>query len=120
MGDRLKIIDKRGGARIVFVKHEPLPGHPMDLSGTAWRLLMKGARDAYLREAAMHESRVGGANQTLPYHALSCHQVDKGLPLRLEPVLDRCGRRFKVDFRDSFTAVRCESATARVAPTPST
>ena len=52
-GDKLEIIDERGGTRIVFRRHEPLPGHPMDLSGTAWRLLMEHDGDGDLSGTTM-------------------------------------------------------------------
>ena len=53
VGDRLEIIDKRGGTRIVFRRLEPLPGHPIDLSRTAWRLLTEDDGDGDLRAATM-------------------------------------------------------------------
>ena len=52
-GDKLEIIDERGGTRVVFRRHEPLPGHPMDLSGTAWRLLMEDDGDGDLSASTM-------------------------------------------------------------------
>ena len=41
-GDRLEILDSEGAAKLVFVRQVPLPGHPIDLQGTAWRLLDQG------------------------------------------------------------------------------
>ena len=51
--DRLEILDRRGGTRIVFRTHDPLPGQPMDLRGTAWRLSMGSDSDGDLRAATM-------------------------------------------------------------------
>ena len=45
VGDRLEIFDRGGEARLVFVREAPLPGRPIDLGGTAWRLLTEGYRD---------------------------------------------------------------------------
>ena len=38
-GDRLEVLDRWGVARLVFVRQVPLPGDPIDLQGTEWRLL---------------------------------------------------------------------------------
>ena len=51
--NRLEIIDRRGGTRIVFRTHDQLPGQPMDLKGTAWRLVMGSDSDGDLRAATM-------------------------------------------------------------------
>ncbi len=40
--DRLEILDSGGATRLIFVKRAPLPGSPIDLEGTAWRLLIEG------------------------------------------------------------------------------
>lgn len=40
--DRLEILDDGGVTRLVFVKQARLPGHPVDLEGTGWRLLTEG------------------------------------------------------------------------------
>ena len=39
--DWLEILDSEGATRLVFVKQEPLPGHPVELEGTGWRLLIE-------------------------------------------------------------------------------
>ncbi len=39
--DRLEVLDSGGATRLVFVKQELLPGHPVELEGTGWRLLIK-------------------------------------------------------------------------------
>ena len=49
MGDRLEIFDRGGAARLVFVREAPLSGRPIDLGGTAWRLLMEGETGGDLR-----------------------------------------------------------------------
>lgn len=41
-GDRLELLDSGGTARLVFVRQAPLPGDPIDLQGTGWRLLDQG------------------------------------------------------------------------------
>ena len=38
-GDRLEILDWSGKMGLVFVRQAPLAGHPVDLVGTAWRIL---------------------------------------------------------------------------------
>ena len=40
--DRLEILDSGGASRLVFVKQAPLPGLPIDLGSTTWRLLIEG------------------------------------------------------------------------------
>ena len=37
--DRLEILDGEGATRLVFVREAPLPGQPVDLGGTSWRLI---------------------------------------------------------------------------------
>ena len=47
VGNRLEIFDAKGAARLVFVEQQPLPGYPVELVGTGWRLLPEGdAEDA--------------------------------------------------------------------------
>ena len=46
-GDRLELFDAIGAVRLVFVEQRPLPGFPVELVGTEWRLLPEGdAEDA--------------------------------------------------------------------------
>ncbi len=47
---RLEILDESGVVRLMFVEQSPLPGHPANLSGTAWRLMVEegAARPATL------------------------------------------------------------------------
>ena len=42
---RLEILDGEGTVRLVFVREASLPRHPVDLRGTAWRLITDGAVD---------------------------------------------------------------------------
>ena len=42
IGDRLEILDTAGDATLVFIKQVALPGNPIDLAGTQWRLLAEG------------------------------------------------------------------------------
>ena len=37
--DRLEILDGEGATRLVFDREAPLPGQPVDLRGTSWRLI---------------------------------------------------------------------------------
>ena len=40
--DRLEILDSGGASRLIFARRAPLPGSPIGLKGTAWRLLNEG------------------------------------------------------------------------------
>ena len=40
--DRLEVFDSAGATRLVFLRQQPLPGHPVELVGTDWRLLPEG------------------------------------------------------------------------------
>ena len=40
-GDRLEILDWSGEVGLVFVRQVPLDGHPVELTGTAWRLMLE-------------------------------------------------------------------------------
>ena len=40
--DRLEIFDGTGVTRLIFLMQRPLPGHPVELVGTEWRLLPEG------------------------------------------------------------------------------
>ena len=42
IGDRLEILETAGDATLVFTKQEALPGNPIELAGTQWRLLPEG------------------------------------------------------------------------------
>ena len=42
IGDRLEIVDTAGDATLVFERQEALPGNPIALAGTQWRLLAEG------------------------------------------------------------------------------
>ena len=42
IGDRLEILETAGDATLVFIKQEALPGNPIELAGTQWRLLAEG------------------------------------------------------------------------------
>ena len=51
--DRLEILDSGDAAKLVFVKASPLPGRPVDLEGTAWRLLSEGDTMDSVRAATL-------------------------------------------------------------------
>ena len=40
--DRLEVFDSASATRLVFLRQQPLPGHPVELVGTEWRLLPEG------------------------------------------------------------------------------
>ena len=48
-GDRLEILDGASEVRLVFVRQKSLPGRPIDLAGTAWRLIVEGNEDSSIR-----------------------------------------------------------------------
>ena len=52
-GDQLEIIDGRGATSLVFVRQMALPGEPVDLAGTAWRVLMEDESEDEFRAATM-------------------------------------------------------------------
>lgn len=52
-GDRLEIFDGEGAVRLVFVKQVPLSGEPVELGGTAWRLVMEDEAEGEFRPATM-------------------------------------------------------------------
>ncbi len=52
-GERLEILDSDGAARLVFARQMPLDGRPIDLSGTAWRLMMGGSAPGDDRAATL-------------------------------------------------------------------
>ncbi len=67
-GDRLEALDRWGAARLVFVRQVPLPGNPIDLRGTGWRLLRQGdARAATM--SFLDERVVTGVTACRPYLA---------------------------------------------------
>ena len=43
--DRLEILDGEGATRLVFHREAPLPGQPVDLRGTSWRLITEDGVD---------------------------------------------------------------------------
>ena len=70
--DRLEVLDSGGATRLVFVKQELLPGHPVELEGTGWRLLieadaMDGVRAPTL--AFLDDRLVAGATACRSYVA---------------------------------------------------
>ena len=52
-GDQLEIFDGDGVARLVFVRQMPLSGEPVDLAGSAWRLVMDDESEGEFRPATM-------------------------------------------------------------------
>lgn len=71
-GDRLEIADGSGEVRLVLIRQEPLPGHPVDLVGTAWQLVADedDGSDVHLPTLAfLNEHMVGGATACRSYVA---------------------------------------------------
>ena len=52
-GDRLEILDWSGETGLVFVRQAPLPGHPVELAGTAWELAPDDSASDDARAATM-------------------------------------------------------------------
>ena len=48
-GDRLEIVDGSGDVRLLLIRQEPLPGHPVDLVGTVWQLAADEDDDSEVR-----------------------------------------------------------------------
>ena len=53
VGDRLEIFDSGDATRLVFVRQAHLPGRPINLGGTAWRLMIEGDADGDTRAATL-------------------------------------------------------------------
>ena len=51
--DRLEILDGEGAIMLVFDRVAPLPGRPVDLRGTSWRLISADDVDNDLRVTTM-------------------------------------------------------------------
>ena len=51
--DRLEILDRSGEVGLVFVRQDPLAGQPVQLSGTAWELVLNGGAGEDARAATM-------------------------------------------------------------------
>ena len=69
--DRLEIFDSGGTARLIFVKQAPLPGHPVELVGTEWRLLPEGDGEdmGAVTMAFLNDRLVAGATTCRDYVA---------------------------------------------------
>ena len=52
-GERLEILDGEDEVRLVFIRQAPLRGSPIDLEGTAWRLLQEADTDGDVRAPTM-------------------------------------------------------------------
>ena len=77
--DRLEILNSGDASRLIFVRRVPLPGSPIDLKGTAWRLLiegdgMDGARAPTL--AFLDDGLVTGATACRSY--VATYQASEG------------------------------------------
>ena len=71
VGDRLEILDGEGATRLVFVREAPLPGEPVDLRGTSWRLITVDDVENVERLTTMifNGRQVTGSTACRDYHA---------------------------------------------------
>ena len=69
--DRLEIFDGAGVTRLVFLMQQPLPGHPVELMGTEWRLLPESHGEGMGRAtlAFLNDRLVAGATTCRDYVA---------------------------------------------------
>ncbi len=77
--DRLEILDGGGARRLTFVRRAPLPGSPIDLKGTAWRLLIEGGAMDGVRAPTLvflDDRLVTGATACRSY--VATHQASEG------------------------------------------
>ena len=51
--DQLAILDGQGEERLVFARQTPLAGKPVELTGTAWRLMTEDGSDTGVRAATL-------------------------------------------------------------------
>ena len=71
-GERLEILDGEDEVRLVFIRQAPLQGSPIDLEGTAWRLLEEGDTDGDVRAPTMvflDDRLITGVTACRPYAA---------------------------------------------------
>ena len=78
-GDRLEILDGEGVVRLVFVSHA-LPGQPVDLSGTSWRLITDDDFDRNEGETTLNFNgrMVLGSTACRDYFAWYSHTKSEG------------------------------------------
>ena len=71
-GDRLEVRDEAGEVRAVFFKPPPLPGRPIELTGTAWRLVVEedGGR--------VHPPTLAFLTDQIAAGATACHEYVAG------------------------------------------
>ena len=69
--DRLEILDGEGATRLVFDREAPLPGQPVDLGGTSWRLITDDDVDNNERVTTLifNGRQVTGSTVCGDYHA---------------------------------------------------
>ena len=79
IGDRLQILDTTRDVTLVFVKQETLPGNPVELAGTQWRLLPEGDWEADAPAATLiflDEYRASGMTGCRDY--LATYRIPEG------------------------------------------
>ena len=77
--ERLEVLDSGDVARLIFVRRAPLPGSPIALKGTAWRLLIEGDAIDGVRAptlAFLDDRLVTGATACRSYAAT--HRASEG------------------------------------------
>ena len=77
--DRLEILGTEGATRLVFVKQEPLPGHPVELKGTGWQLLIEADAIDGVRAPTLvflHDRLVTGSTACRSY--VATYQASEG------------------------------------------
>ena len=69
--DRLEILDGEAATRLVFVREAPLPGGPVDLRGTSWRLIADDDvdNDERVTTLTFNGRQVTGSTACRDYHA---------------------------------------------------
>ena len=77
-GERLEILDGEGVVRLVFVREAPLPGEPVDLRGTSWRLITDDdvENDERMTTMIFDGRQVTGSTACRDYHA--SYEVSEG------------------------------------------
>ena len=77
-GDRLEIMDGEGATRLVFVREAPLPGQPVDLRGTSWRLITDDDVDngEYATTLIFNGRQVMGSTACRDY--LASYEISEG------------------------------------------
>ncbi len=114
-GERLEMLDGEDEVRLVFIRQAPLLGSPIDLEGTAWRLLEEGDTDGDVRAPTMvflDDRLITGVTACRPY-AASYSTSDRNMRFPSVSMLSRdessCpdeSRSLQYDYTDFLTWAR--------------